>query len=262
MLNPRVRVIPRRSRSAAGHCPRADTSPILRLPALPTVCLTGRLTRHTLCAPEDLLRPEYPPLIPSLLHRLRDPALLLVAAIVLLCIGLQLAGLEHALRFDREAIAKGAVWRLLSGNLVHLGYSHLFMNMAGLALVVTLVWHHYSMLEWLFLTVFSSLCVGLGLYLLNPGILWYVGFSGTLHGLMLAGCLADLKSFPLSSGVLLALIIAKLVWEQYAGALPGSESVAGGRVMVDAHLYGAVSGAAAGALLLVLRRWRTAQTAP
>ncbi len=190
-------------------------------------------------------------MIQSRLQRLREPNPLLAISVVLLCIGLQSAGLEHSLRFDREAIADGALWRLLTGNLVHLGTGHLVMNIAGFGLVVALVWQRYTVFEWLFLILFSSLCVGVGLYLLNPDIYRYVGFSGTLHGLILAGCLADLKYWPRSAGILLALIIGKLAWEQMGGALPGSESMAGGKVVVDAHLYGAISGTGAGAFLLV-----------
>ena len=187
---------------------------------------------------------------------------MLAIALVLLCIGLQAADLELPLRFDREAIAAGELWRLLTGNLVHLGTAHLAMNIAGFLLVIALVWQHYSAGEWLLLMVFSSLCVSSGLYLLNSSIHWYVGFSGTLHGLILAGCLADLKPYPRSAGLLLAMVIGKLGWEQWHGALPGSESVAGGRVVVDAHLYGAIGGALAGAVLLLRRRSGADQTPP
>ena len=185
-----------------------------------------------------------------------ERALLLAAAIALLCVVLQGAGLVEALRFDRTRIAAGAWWRLLSGNFVHLGASHLAMNLAGLALVVALVWRRFGAADWALITLISSLLVGAGLYLLNPGIGWYVGFSGTLHGLLVAGSLADLRHYPRSAGVLLALLAGKLLWEQYAGALPGSEATAGGRVVVDAHLYGAVGGLLVAPPLLRYRRRR------
>jgi len=54
---------------------------------------------------------------------------------------------------------------------------------------------------------------------------------------------------------LLGLLIAKLTWEQLHGALPGSADLAGGSVLVDSHLYGAITGlVAAGLLLLRARR--------
>lgn len=196
------------------------------------------------------------PLRDAIRDRRRGPAIGFALAVALSCIALQGMGLVEALRFDREAIEGGAWWRLISGNFVHLGASHLIMNLAGLALVVALVWSHFDAVEWALLTLFSSLLVGLGLYLLNPEIDWYVGFSGTLHGLIVAGCLADLRDYPRSAGLLLALVAGKLLWEQFAGALPGSESTAGGRVVVDAHLYGAIGGAVLVPVLLLGRRRR------
>jgi rhomboid family GlyGly-CTERM serine protease len=124
------------------------------------------------------------------------------------------------------------------------------MNIAGFALVVALVWTHFSAKQWLLVIVFSSLVVGVGLWIFNPEVSGYVGFSGTLHGLILAGCLADLRSYPKSAAILLALVIAKLTWEQISGPLPGSESTAGGSVLVDSHLYGAIGGTIIGAGLL------------
>ena len=188
----------------------------------------------------------------------------LALCIALLCIALQYAGLADSLRFDRESIDSGHWWLLLTGNFVHLGSSHLWMNMAGLALVAALVWQHYTATQWLLLTLFSSLVVGVCLWLFNPGIQGYVGFSGTLHGLIIAGVLADLRVYPKSAGILLILVVGKLAWEQVGGALPGSESVAGGLVVVDAHLYGAIGGGVLGILLIALGRWQNSHrdTAP
>ena len=45
--------------------------------------------------------------------------------------------------------------------------------------------------------------------------------------------------------MLVLLLAAKLFWEYMNGPLPGSESMTGGRVIVEAHLYGAMAGLAA-----------------
>ena len=90
-------------------------------------------------------------MIQSLENLLRSPAYRLAIAIALLCIALQYMGLDDTLRFDRSAIDAGAWWLLLTGNFVHLGSSHLWMNMAGLALVVALVWQHFTALQWFLL---------------------------------------------------------------------------------------------------------------
>ena len=193
---------------------------------------------------------------------LRSPAYLLAAAVALLCISLQYAGLDDFLRFERSAIDQGHWWLLLTGNFVHLGQSHLWMNMAGYFLVVALVWSHFSARVWLLILLFASLVVGVGLWRFNPEVGAYVGFSGTLHGLILAGCLADLRTYPKSAAILLTLVIAKLGWEQFAGPLPGSESTAGGSVVVDSHLYGAIGGAIMGGIVLFFGHLRltTAKT--
>lgn len=188
--------------------------------------------------------------------RLANPAIALAAGVALLCLVLQATGLVEALRFDRAAIGAGAWWRLITGNFVHLGAGHLAMNLAGLGLVVALVWARFGAAEWALLILLGSLAVGLGLYRLDPAVGWYVGFSGTLHTLIVAGAIADLRVWPRSAALLLALVAAKLLWEQLAGPLPGSESTAGGRVVVDAHLYGAVAGAVLAPPLAWRRRRR------
>ena len=195
-------------------------------------------------------------MIQSVVKLLRSSAYQLAISLMILCVVLQYAGLADALRFERTAIDSGHWWLLLTGNFVHLGASHLWMNLAGLVLVVALVWQHYSALQWLIIIVLSSVVVGIGLWQFNPDVHGYVGFSGTLHALILAGCLADFRHYPKSATVLLILIVGKLVWEQVSGALPGSESVAGGLVVVDAHLYGAIAGAVLGVVLLLRSRER------
>ena len=94
---------------------------------------------------------------------LRSPAYVLAICVALLCIALQYAGLDDVLRFERSEIDQGYWWLLLTGNFVHLGQSHLWMNMAGFALVVALVWSHFSARIWLLIIIFASLVVGLGL---------------------------------------------------------------------------------------------------
>ena len=193
-------------------------------------------------------------MIPESATVLRNRSLLLALALSLFCIVLQYMGLDENLNYQRSLIATGDWWLLLSGNFVHLGFTHLWMNLAGLALVVALVWKQYSAWQWFILIFLCSWGVGIGLWFFNPEVEGYVGFSGTLHGLIIAGTLADLRTYPRSAAVLLVFVVAKLLWEQFAGALPGSESVAGGQVLVDAHLYGAISGALITPVLLCFQK--------
>lgn len=160
-----------------------------------------------------------------------------------LCLLLQGFDLSDALRFDRALIGQGQVWLALTGHLVHLNWNHFWLNMGGLLLVAVFFHAYCSTRVWVLLLVWSALMVSLGLYVLNDELLGYVGLSGVLHGLFIVGAWQESRRHPLSGWVLLVLLVAKLIWEQLSGALPGSESMTGGHVVVDAHLYGAIAGA-------------------
>jgi len=176
--------------------------------------------------------------------------------LALACAGLQAAGVAPWLRYDRVAIAAGEIWRLISGNLVHLGAGHLAVNIAGVALVALLVGRHLSVRAWLVAFVLCCLTTTGGLWWLSPDVRWYVGLSGVLHGLLVAGAARAAARGPerVFNAAVLAVVTAKLGWEQFAGALPGTSRLAGGSVVVDAHLFGAVGGLAFAAVLVVTRR--------
>ncbi|MFV2055384.1 MAG: rhombosortase [Thiohalomonadales bacterium] len=146
------------------------------------------------------------------------------------------------LRYDRTAIYAGDYWRILTGHFVHLTWMHLVMNVIGFLLIWVLFGKLIGSLTWLISTLLSALMISFALLYFNPDLFWYVGFSGVLHGLFVIGCLHDIQVRHADGQLLLAAIVAKLAWEQYAGPLPGSEAAAGGNVIVDAHLYGAISG--------------------
>jgi len=172
------------------------------------------------------------------------------------CTGLQAAGVAAYLRYHRMAIAAGEVWRLVSGNLVHLGVGHLAVNIAGLALVALLVGRHLSVRAWAASLLVCCLTTTGGLWWLSPDVRWYVGLSGVLHGLLVAGAARAAARGPerVFNAAVLAAVAVKLGWEQFAGALPGTSRLAGGSVVVDAHLFGAAGGLAVAAVLLLMRR--------
>jgi len=191
------------------------------------------------------------PRLSNLLSRYSLPLALAVCALALQSSG---AAISDALRYERVAIAAGEWWRLLSGHLVHLGWSHLGLNLAGLALVWLLVGPYLSVRAW-WITAFACMAgTSAGLLLGLPDLAWYVGLSGMLHGLLVAGAIAGAAARHKDMMLLLVGVTAKLAWEQWQGALPGSAEAAGGPVVVEAHLYGAIAGALAVGVLLV-RRW-------
>jgi rhomboid family GlyGly-CTERM serine protease len=170
------------------------------------------------------------------------PQMGLLLVLFVACVVLQWSGLAQSLRYDRIAIHGGQWYRLLSANLLHLNAIHLWLNMAGLLLVAIFFSRYLSVLRWSVLLVLVAAGVTLGLYWFKPQLIYYVGLSGVLHGLFAAGSLAEIRRFPLSGWLLLLVLVAKLVWEQLYGAVPGSASLIHGRVEVDSHLYGFISG--------------------
>lgn len=177
----------------------------------------------------------------------------LAAAAAVIAVALQLGGdgAREALAYSREDLASGQIWRLATGHFVHLGWSHLALNLGGLVLVFWIVGGAFNWREWLYIAVISIATIDAGFWFLYPELAWYVGLSGLLHGLLAAGLLRGLLSRDRESLILAAFVVAKLAWEQFGGPLPGSEATSGGTVIVDAHLYGA-----AGGLLAAASLWR------
>lgn len=166
---------------------------------------------------------------------------------------LQIVESKSALEYRRTAILNGELWRLLTGSLVHLGWVHLFRDIAGLFLIWGLRGHELNERMWLCVLLTSALAVGLGLLIFSPHVTWYVGLSGALFGAFCAGTVAQLREHPrYASGMLLAMT-GLIAWTWYAGALPEETAGLGGRVVPQAHLYGALGGAA----VMLGRSWRT-----
>ena len=149
------------------------------------------------------------------------------------------------LRYDRVGLAHGQWWRLVTAHVVHLDLRHALLNSLGLALMWALFARDYSPKAWIAIVLGAMAAIDAGLWLADSTVLWYVGSSGVLHGVMAAGALAHVRSGQRDGWALLALLAVKLAWEHWVGALPFS----GAAVVVDAHLYGVLGGAAMAAFL-------------
>jgi rhomboid family GlyGly-CTERM serine protease len=165
---------------------------------------------------------------------------LLSACLLLLLLTLPGESARRALRYDRAGLTAGEYWRLLSAHLVHLDVRHALLNSLGLALMWALFARDYSPRQWLIIVLASIAAIDAGLWFGDSTVLWYVGSSGALHGVMAAGTVAHLRAGERDGWILAALLLAKLAYEQWAGALPLSGS---DPVVVDAHLYGVLGGA-------------------
>lgn len=173
----------------------------------------------------------------------------LLGLIVLTAVGGEF--LRELLRYERTGLAAGEVWRLLGAHLVHLSWSHTLLNGAAVVLIGVIFSTRATLMWWLVALAVSIVAIDLGLWFVSTDVGWYVGLSGALHGLFAVGAWLEWRQGQRSGLYLMLGLIAKLVFEQFAGALPMTAGAAGGPVVVDAHLYGALGGALACVLMRV-----------
>lgn len=178
----------------------------------------------------------------------------LAGAAVLAALPGQMA--RSGLRYERSEIAGGEPWRLVSGHIVHLDGAHLLLNLAGLVLIWVLVGRAFRPLEWTIVLFASVAVIDAAFWWLLPGLEWYVGLSGALHGLFAAGLVGNASRHPVESGLLGCVLLAKLGWEQFGGSLPGTSEFVTGDVVTEAHFFGAVGGLLAALALVCLRTIR------
>jgi rhomboid family GlyGly-CTERM serine protease len=149
---------------------------------------------------------------------------------------------QESLRYDRAGISQGQWWRIVTGHYVHLGWTHLALNVAGLAIGTWLFGTERSPLQWTIATAISTLACGLGLWWFSRDIAWCVGLSGVLHGLMVVGALTWILRGEPAGWWLAGFWTMKLLWEHFRGEMPWSGAMTGGTVVIDAHLWGACGG--------------------
>jgi rhomboid family GlyGly-CTERM serine protease len=184
----------------------------------------------------------------------RNQKWLISLLVVAIAVAILLLHGGNELRYDRADILHGQFWRVFTGNFVHANWRHLASDMAGLLIWTALAGYLETRRSYLVLLAGTGLGVGVGLLLLDPHVGWYVGLSGILHGLFAASAIRLLSRKEWLGGfALLAALTLKILWEQRYGDL-GTAKLLGVPVLVDAHLYGAVTGAVIVLALLFFRR--------
>lgn len=128
-----------------------------------------------------------------------------------------LPSLRPLLIYDRSAIAHGELWRLVTGNLVHLSLAHLCFNLVAFFIAGAIIEvRGYSRFPVLCLT--AATFIGIILYCVEPAMYYYAGLSGVamaavaylcLHGLTEKGvwcwlCAAALAGVTAKLGLELA----------------------------------------------------------
>jgi rhomboid family GlyGly-CTERM serine protease len=166
------------------------------------------------------------------------PLLMAVLILLLTAIG---DGVQYALRLEATAVQSGQWWRLLTAHWVHLGWAHSALNAGGFLLLAWLQ-PNGSWKLWLAFYVITSLCISI-LLMFDQTISSYVGASGVLHGLLIVAAFTSKWLEPWRRYSMIALISAKLVWEQtpwYSDESIGG--IIGGYVAINSHLIGGILG--------------------
>ncbi|HKK22567.1 MAG TPA: rhombosortase [Pseudohaliea sp.] len=187
----------------------------------------------------------------------RQGAALALAGAVLAVAGLP-APARLALRFERDAVLSGELWRLLTAHLVHTGAQHLALNLTTLGLLVLLAPRGYWRCSRRRVLEFTAVCglLTLGLLASRPDLGWYLGLSGAAHGLLVLVILELLRHHRLLAIVLASGLAAKLAVEQLWGAPASTAALVGAPVIVDSHLLGALAGLLTGITARIAQRLR------
>lgn len=191
---------------------------------------------------------------------LAPPAQLALAGTILLAV-LQAAPAAAPLLEYRRALFAAEPWRLLTGHLVHLNWTHALVNGAAWLLLAHLFAPMLDARRQLLALALGAAFVSLALALLYPAIEWYRGASGMLHALFFAGASSALRvavrerRWP---AALWATALAggwlKIALEWPRDALTPHADWLGASIVPQAHLAGAVAGTALGALFSRRRR--------
>jgi rhomboid family GlyGly-CTERM serine protease len=185
----------------------------------------------------------------SPLHRLADPltAALAGGAVILLLQSMPEG--PPALEYRRAALPTEP-WRLLTGHLVHVNWTHALVNAGAWLVLAWLFAPQLGTRRQLASLALGAAFISLALAGWHPSIEWYRGASGALHALFFAGASAavgaSLRARSARSALAtLALLAAgwiKVALEQPGGsATPYAEWLAATTVP-QAHLAGALAG--------------------
>jgi rhomboid family GlyGly-CTERM serine protease len=160
------------------------------------------------------------------------------------------------LEYDRVALEHLQLWRLVTGQFVHLSAVHAALNGAALVAIWLIGRHTVTRAQWLWLLFGAMAGVDAGLYWLSPTVDWYVGASGVLHGLFGGiGVLMLRRDSRYYAGLLLLGLIVKLAWEQAAGTALTAPIQGHVAVITAAHLYGSIGGVTTAAMCWAAARW-------
>jgi len=193
----------------------------------------------------------------NLLGRKRNTVIAIVTVISIVSIVFQALpeSAQIELRYDRNQPLQ--FWRFITGHLLHLGWIHLLFNLAGLALITALFFPEWSASSFSSAFISSAILMNICLYVFSPELIWYVGLSGILHGLIAAGAIYSYQVQPKFALLILIGCAIKIGWEQFTGSSVGTEKLIGGKVAFDAHMFGYLGGLIGALFFLAITNKKT-----
>lgn len=159
-----------------------------------------------------------------------------------LCVFQLIQFLIADLSFNRIAISNYEIWRLISGGFVHANELHLLLNILGLFFLLMLYELQIKVTIWCVVSLSLVFSINTILYLFLPSTIFYLGFSGALHGLFVWYSIQEWRRkhswYP---ALVILLLIAKLssdvlLTDNFSSHLIGM------RVHWQAHWIGAFLG--------------------
>jgi len=192
----------------------------------------------------------------SLTLRPSPPLLAALAGAALILLLQAMPELIPALEYRRTALP-GQPWRLLSGHLVHLNWTHALVNAGAWLVLAHLFAPQLALKHQLASLALGAASVSLGLAIGYPAIEWYRGASGALHALFFTGATVAFAASLCQRSWATALLPLLLVgggWAKVALELPRDSATPyaawlAATTVPQAHFFGAVAGTALGLLL-------------
>jgi len=199
---------------------------------------------------------KFPSLSINSLAALYKSPLLLFIIIAIISTLLWLLGDStlEILKYHRDAIVEGEYWRILTGHLVHSNGWHLLLNLASIIMIGLLFSQHLSKVIWIVVFVLSGLIISGCYYWIAPEFSYYVGLSAILYAVIIVGALLDIKEQPLIAIVVLLVVTARVIFQQFSDTIDPLAALIEDRVAIESHLFGICSGYGLGLILLLRQR--------
>jgi rhomboid family GlyGly-CTERM serine protease len=186
--------------------------------------------------------------------------ILLAAACGMLAVAIFVTpSLSSALQYDRDAVAAGELWRVVTCHWTHWSADHLFWDVTTLAALMAVCLRLNARRTVVSIAI-ASIAITAGVHVGHPELSTYRGLSGIDSTLTVLLAVSGMRSpnsqrpAVLACAGLLAAIVAKLLYELTTGGAVFVDADRAGFVSVPAaHAIGAIVGAAV-ALIPAKRR--------